>query len=156
MPHAGKIGAEGRAAEIVERGYERTPRRSRYGRLKLRQHALAVGLPKRNKARAGGYPVRHNCVKKSVDGRRERYAMRGAYKANRDRIDNRGFARCDQPIQRFGIPCGSRDLDERPALRRRLEMALARGRKGRREFSNFREHHFVTRRRGAVDVRQKD
>ena len=156
MPHAGKIGAEGRATEIVERGRERALRCSRYDRLKLRQQALAVGLSERNKARAGRYPVRRHRVKKRVDGRRERYVMRGADKANRDRIDNGSFARCDQPIQRPGIPCGSRDLDKRPALRRRFEMALARGHKSGSKLSGFRKQRVIASRRGPVRMRQKD
>jgi len=156
MPHAGKIGAEGRAAELVERSRKRTLRCSRHDRLKLRQYALAIGLSERHKACAGGYPVRDNRVKKRVNGRRERYAMRCADKADRDRIDNGSFTRCDQPIQRFGIPRGSRYLDKRPALGRGFKMTLARGHKSRSKPGGFRKQGTIASRRGAVDVHQKD
>jgi hypothetical protein len=53
MPHAGEIGAERRAAEVIERGRKRAFGGRSDIRLKLRQHALAVGLPQWDKSRTG-------------------------------------------------------------------------------------------------------
>ena len=156
MPQAGEIGAKGRAAEIIERNRKRPPCRSRHDRFELRQHALAIGLSERDKARARRYPVGDDRVEKGVSRRRERNMMRGTDKADRNRIDDASFASCDRPIQRSGVPCGARDLDECPALRRRLEMAFARRHESRGELGDFREPRIIAGRRGPVRMRQKD
>lgn len=156
MPHAGEIGAEGRAAEVIERGRKRTLGSRSDIPLELRQHALAIGLAERDQTRSGGYPVRDYRVEESVKRRRERNEMRGADDADRNRINEITFASRNQPIQRRMMPCGPRNLDKRPALRRGLQMPLARGRKGRCELSDFPERRIVVSRRSPVRMRQKD
>src|SRR5215472_16297054 len=48
VSHAGEVGAEGRAAEIIQRrGHSAAGGRGHY-RLERRKHALAVRLPERN------------------------------------------------------------------------------------------------------------
>src|SRR6266851_2035491 len=77
VPHAGKIGAKGRAAEIVERCIQRALSSCDDDRLEQGQHALAVGLSQRNEPRAGGNPVRRQRVQERVHRGREGYGMRG-------------------------------------------------------------------------------
>ena len=52
--------------------------------------------------------------------------MRGADQADRDGIDDRSVAGGDQLIEAVATPGRARDVDEGAALRRGLEVALAR------------------------------
>ena len=83
--------------------------------------------------------------------RRKRNRMRGADEADRDGIDDGAVARRDQPIEPVAIPGRARDLDEGAALRRGLELALARGHEGGRELGDLAQapHRRATPRRDA-------
>ena len=156
MPHAGEIGTKRRAAEIVQRSRQRAPCGVAHDRLERRKQALTDGLSQRNQARAGRYPVRRHRMQEGVKRRRERNSVRGADKTNRNRIDDGGLARGNKPIQQRVMPRGSRDLDERPALRRGLEMALARRNEGGSKLGEVRQQCIIAGRRSPIDVRQKD
>ena len=83
-------------------------------------------------------------------------ACAGADQADRDRIDDRRRRRLEiDPVEPLAIPGRARDVDERPALRRGLELALARGHEGRRKFRDVPQRGIVARRSGPMRVRQK-
>src|ERR1700761_2236329 len=88
VPHTGDVGAECRAAEIIKRSRQRAFRGVSHDRLERRKNALTVGLSERDQPRAGRYPVRSHRMKESVNHGLQRNTMRGADKADRDRIDD--------------------------------------------------------------------
>ena len=69
-------------------------------------------------------------MEKCVHGRRKRNAVRGADEADRDGIDDGAVAGGNELIQPVAIPGRARDVDEGAALRRGLELALARRHEG--------------------------
>ena len=75
-------------------------------------------------------------MKERMHGGREWNFMRGADEADRDRIDDRAAAMGDHPIEAAAIPGRTRNVDEGAALRRRLELTLARGHKGGRKLGD--------------------
>ena len=145
MPHAGEICTEGGATEVIERGRERPPGGVSDDGFKLCKQTLTVGLSQRNDAHASGYPVRCHRMEKRMNRRRDRKSMGGTDQANGQGVDDRGFASIDQPIELGVMPGRARDLDERPALRRGLEVTFARGRKGRGEFGKLGQRRLVAR-----------
>ena len=74
----GDVGAERRAADIVERGRERALRGGGDDRLERRQHALAVGLAERDQPHAGRDPVGGDGMQIGGERRLERDAVAGA------------------------------------------------------------------------------
>ena len=86
---ARKVGAEGRAADIVERSLRARGQRSWPHRLERRQHALAVGLSERDQAAAGGNPIRRSAHagRHAASERAARHGLRRP--PNRDRIGDR-------------------------------------------------------------------
>ncbi len=143
MPHAGEVGAKGGAAEIAERCLQGPIRRRDHRRFKQGQHTLAIGLPQGNEPRAGGYPVRRQRVKEGMHRRRERNRMRGADQADRDGINNCSVAMRNHLVEPVAIPCRARDIDKRAALRRRLELAFARGYEGSLKFGDVPQSRIV-------------
>ena len=108
MPEACEIGAERRAAEIVQcRGRCAVGRGDDDG-LQRGQNALAIGLPEWNEPAAGRDPVRRQRVKIAMQHQRQRNIVRGADKADRDGIDDRSVALCDSPFQALATPCRAR------------------------------------------------
>ena len=101
------------------------------------ENTLAVGLPERDQPRAGGNPVRHQRMQEGMHRRRKRNGMRGADEADRDGIDDRTAAGGNHSVEPVAGPGRARDLDEGAALRRGLELALARRHEGGRQFGNL-------------------
>ena len=78
VAHAGEVGAERRAADVVERRGERARRGRRDDRLERGEHALPVGLAERNEPHAGGDQIGGHGVQIGVQRRLERDAVAGA------------------------------------------------------------------------------
>src|SRR4051812_25769859 len=116
MSHAGEIGAERGATEIVKARGKRPVRDSRYRWLQRRQHALAVALAEGNEPRSGGNPVRGERVEEGMHGRRQRHRMQRAHETDRYRINDRTVAGGDRIVEAFAIPRRTRDIDESAAL----------------------------------------
>ena len=76
-------------------------------------------------------------MQEGVHRRRQRNGMRRADEADGDGIDDRAAASGDHVVEPVAGPGRARDLDEGAALRRGLELALARGHEGGREFGNL-------------------
>ena len=87
--------------------------------------------------------------------RRKRNGMRRADEADGDGIDDRAAASGDHSVEPVAGPGRARDLDEGAALRRGLELALARGHEGGREFGDLAQAGVVLRGCGAMRLRQK-
>src|SRR5258705_13193711 len=94
-------------------------------------------------------------MEKSLHGGREWDRVRGADDTDRDRIDDGSVAARDHSIQPIAIPRRARDVDKRASLRRGLQLAFARGRKGRSKLRYVPQACIVTRRRGPVRMRKK-
>src|ERR1700761_3308879 len=102
MPHTGEIGAERGTAELIERRSKRACCGFPDDSFKLRQEALAVGLPQWDETRAGRDPVRHDRMEEGMNGGRERNRVRRSDKTHRNRIDNRSLASVDRPVELRG------------------------------------------------------
>jgi hypothetical protein len=155
MPHAGEIRSKSCAAEFFERSLRRPTCGFSHGLLEPRQHALAVGLPQRNQARSGRYPVAGHRVQESVDSRLQRNAVGRADDTDRDRIHDDAAATLNQPIERRNIPCGAGDIDKRPALHRGFQAAFARRHQCTSKFRYFAERRIIAGRRGTMRLGQK-
>jgi hypothetical protein len=155
MPHAGEIGSKSRAAEFFERSRQRPACGFSHGLLEPRQHALAVGLPQRNQARSGRYPVAGNRVQESVDSGLQRNAVGRADDADCDRIHDDAAATRNQPAERCNVPCGAGDIDKRPALHRGFQVAFARRYQRTGKFGDFAKRRIIAGRCGSMRLGQE-
>ena len=126
-----QIGAQRRAADIVERRDERALRGRLDHRLERGEHALAVALAERDEAHAGRNEIGRTACRIGVQRRLERDAVARGGDADRDRIGHWPSPGRGQPVERGARPGRAGRLDEGCALRRGLQMALLRRREGR-------------------------
>ena len=99
-------------------------------RLERGEHALAVALAERDEPHAGRNQIGGDRVQEGVQRRLERDAVARGRDADRDRIGQWPSPGRGQPVERGTRPGRAGRLDEGRALRRRLQMALLRGREG--------------------------
>ena len=100
------------------------------------EHALAIALAERNEADAGRNEIGSDRVQEGVQRRLECDAVARSRDANRHRIGQWPSPGRGQPIERGARPGRPGRFDEGRALRRRLQMALLRGREGRRKLGH--------------------
>ena len=136
MQLAYQIGAERRAADFVERRDERALRRSLHDRFERGEQPLAIALAERDKAHARRNEIGRYRVQEGVQRGFKRYAVACGRDPDRHRVGRRPSPGRRQPVERRTMPRRAGRLDERRALRRRLQMALLRRRKSRGQFGD--------------------
>src|SRR3954453_13064519 len=99
MMHAGEIGAESGAAEVIELGRKRAIGGCHNGGLERTQDALTIWMPEWNEPRPGRDPIGANGRKKCAHRGRECDVVTSARDASCDRISQWAVRRLPQLVE---------------------------------------------------------
>ena len=156
MPHGGEIGAERRAADLVQRSRQRPLRRRRDDAFECGENPLPVGLTEWYQSHAGGNPVRGQRMQKCAERRFARDVMPGTGDADGYRQRYRARPRILKARERRARPRGFGRIEEGSALRRCFEEALLGRDKCRRKRRNIPQRRVIAPGNGAVGMNEQN
>src|SRR5262249_32968317 len=143
--HAREVGAEGRAADLVEWTLERAGPGGGNNAFKRRQDTLTVGWPEREEAAPGGHQVGRDRLQERGERRAERDAVASGGNRDRDRISEWTIPDRRQVVERGARPGRARGIEKGAALRRRLQESLLRWHQRRSQLGSRAQRVLIAR-----------